>query len=74
MTLMLTCLLQIYLQEGAEEFPEFVQNAASNISHDKINVWPFYIVPKLEKWTSPQRRVIILEDAAHAIPLQRDRV
>ena len=57
-----------FLQEGAEEFPEFVQNAVSNISHDKINVWPFYIVPKLEKWTSPQRRVIILGDAAHAIP------
>lgn len=57
-----------FLQEDAEEFPEFVQNAVSNISHDKINVWPFYIVPKLEKWTSPQRRVIILGDAAHAIP------
>ena len=57
-----------FLQEGAEEFPEFVQNAVSNISHDKINVWPFYIVPKLEKWTSTQRRVIILGDAAHAIP------
>lgn len=57
-----------FLQEGAENFPDFVQNAVSHINHDKMNVWPFYIVPKLEKWASEKRRVIILGDAAHAIP------
>jgi len=40
----------------------------SQIPHDTINVWPYYIVPKLEKWASKQRRVIILGDSAHAIP------
>jgi 2-polyprenyl-6-methoxyphenol hydroxylase-like FAD-dependent oxidoreductase len=57
-----------FLQQDAEHFPEFVQNAVSNIPHGKINVWPFYVVPKLEKWTSKKRRVVILGDAAHAIP------
>jgi 2-polyprenyl-6-methoxyphenol hydroxylase-like FAD-dependent oxidoreductase len=57
-----------FLQQDAEHFPEFVQNAVSHIPHGKINVWPFYIVPKLEKWASEKRRVIILGDGAHAIP------
>jgi 2-polyprenyl-6-methoxyphenol hydroxylase-like FAD-dependent oxidoreductase len=57
-----------FLQQGAQNFPEFVQNAVSNIPHGKINVWPFYVVPKLDKWTSEKRRVIILGNGAHAIP------
>lgn len=57
-----------FLQQNAEEFPEIVQNAVTHIPTDKINVWPFYIVPKLEKWISPSRRVVMLGDAAHAIP------
>ncbi|PMD64129.1 putative salicylate hydroxylase [Hyaloscypha bicolor E] len=57
-----------FLQQDTEHFPELVQNAVSSIPHGKINVWPFYIVPKLERWTSEKRRVIILGDGAHAIP------
>jgi 2-polyprenyl-6-methoxyphenol hydroxylase-like FAD-dependent oxidoreductase len=57
-----------FLQQDTEHFPEFVQNAVSSIPHGKINVWPFYIVPKLDRWTSEKRRVIILGDGAHAIP------
>ena len=57
-----------FLQQDTEHFPEIVQNAVSHIPHGKINVWPFYIVPKLEKWASEKRRVIILGDGAHAIP------
>ncbi|PMD24549.1 putative salicylate hydroxylase [Hyaloscypha hepaticicola] len=57
-----------FLQQGAENFPDFVQNAVSSIPHGKINVWPFYVVPKLDKLTSEKRRVIILGDGAHAIP------
>ncbi|TAQ90124.1 hypothetical protein B7494_g1583 [Chlorociboria aeruginascens] len=57
-----------FLQQDAEHFPEIVQNAVSDIPHEKINVWPFYVVPKLEKWASEKRRVIILGDGAHAIP------
>lgn len=58
-----------FLRDGAEEFPEIVQNAVSNIDLDRINLWPFYLVPKLGTWMSSEHhRVILLGDAAHAIP------
>ncbi|RFU32811.1 hypothetical protein B7463_g3495, partial [Scytalidium lignicola] len=57
-----------FLRQDTEHFPEIVQNAVSDIPRDKFNVWPYYIVPKLERWASEKRRVIILGDAAHAIP------
>lgn len=40
--------LVTFLLQDAEHFPEFVRNAVSNIPHGTINVWPFYVVPKLE--------------------------
>ncbi|KAJ7634876.1 putative salicylate hydroxylase [Roridomyces roridus] len=50
-------------------FPQFVRNAVSEINPETINVWPFYIVPRLDKWASERHhRVLILGDAAHAIP------
>ncbi|KAL2830972.1 FAD dependent oxidoreductase [Aspergillus pseudoustus] len=57
-----------FLRDSAEDFPPIVRNAVSEISTDKINLWPFYIVPKLESWASASARVVILGDAAHAIP------
>lgn len=57
-----------FLQQDSELYPQIVANAVSHIPHDKINVWPFYLVPKLDRWASAQCRVIILGDAAHAIP------
>ncbi|UKZ96336.1 uncharacterized protein TrAFT101_011134 [Trichoderma asperellum] len=46
--------------------PPIVANAVSNIPLKGINLWPFYLVPKLDTWA--QGRVVILGDAAHAIP------
>ncbi|KAI1868322.1 hypothetical protein JX265_007145 [Neoarthrinium moseri] len=59
-----------FLQDIDPAFPEVVHRAVSNIPHDKINVWPFYVVPRLNAWSSEDqhRRVVILGDAAHAIP------
>ncbi|KAG8165567.1 hypothetical protein KVR01_004119 [Diaporthe batatas] len=57
-----------FLQQDQEQFPDIVKNAVSHINPDKINVWPFFVVPKLDRWASDKRRVIILGDAAHAIP------
>lgn len=57
-----------FLRTGAEDFPEIVQSAVSHISMDKINLWPFYVVPRLDTWASRYSRVVILGDAAHAIP------
>ncbi|RAO72757.1 uncharacterized protein BHQ10_008769 [Talaromyces amestolkiae] len=57
-----------FLQSDNAHFPEFVQNAVSQIDPAKVNKWPFFVVPKLEKWASETRRVLIVGDAAHAIP------
>jgi 2-polyprenyl-6-methoxyphenol hydroxylase-like FAD-dependent oxidoreductase len=57
-----------FLQQGNEAFPEIVQRATSHIDPAKVNKWPFFVVPRLDKWTSDTRKVIIVGDAAHAIP------
>ncbi|UNI21208.1 hypothetical protein JDV02_007218 [Purpureocillium takamizusanense] len=57
-----------FLQGGNDAFPAFVKNAVSKIDARKVNKWPFFVVPRLERWTSETRKVIIVGDAAHAIP------
>ena len=57
-----------FLQTDADVFGEVAVTATKSIPHDKINVWPFYVIPPLKAWASEKRRVIILGDAAHALP------
>lgn len=57
-----------FLQSDNDAFPEFVKNAVAHIDEDKVNKWPFFVVPKLDSWTSDTGNVVILGDAAHAIP------
>ena len=51
-----------------EDWPMIVQSALDNVPTDTLTIWPYYVMPKLERWYSPGKRVIILGDAAHAIP------
>ncbi|MCJ1364202.1 hypothetical protein MMC16_003311 [Acarospora aff. strigata] len=60
-------LLDLFQKDKAL-WPDIVQSALENIDMEKISIWPFYVVPKIEKWASAGSRVIILGDAAHAIP------
>ncbi|KAM0255939.1 hypothetical protein ACHAQJ_005341 [Trichoderma viride] len=55
-----------FLREGSADFPAIVANAVTDIPLKGINLWPFYLVPKLDTWA--KGRVVILGDAAHAIP------
>ena len=58
-----------FLQEDADAFGEVAVTASSNIIPEKLNVWPSYVIPLLEKWASVKRRVVILTDcSSHAIP------
>lgn len=57
-----------FLRQGQEAYPPLVAGAVSHIDVDKINLWPFYVIPKLKSWVSDGGRVVILGDAAHAIP------
>lgn len=56
------------LRKDMKDWPDVVQSALENAMEEKVNTWPFYTVPLLENWASPGRRVIVLGDAAHAIP------
>ncbi|KAI6779413.1 uncharacterized protein J7T54_005227 [Emericellopsis cladophorae] len=57
-----------FLRKGQEDYPPLVGRAVSKLDMDKINLWPFYLIPKLTSWLSDKGRVVILGDAAHAIP------
>jgi 2-polyprenyl-6-methoxyphenol hydroxylase-like FAD-dependent oxidoreductase len=56
------------LTANKEEWSDFVQSAMEGINEEHLSIWPFYVVPHLETWVSTKKRVIIMGDAAHAIP------
>jgi 2-polyprenyl-6-methoxyphenol hydroxylase-like FAD-dependent oxidoreductase len=56
------------MQLGKEGYPDIVQSALEHLDSDKLSVWPFYVVPTLDTWISQKGNVIIIGDAAHAIP------
>lgn len=60
-------LLQLF-KEGYAEWPEIVKSALDNVELETLSIWPYYVVPTLESWSSANSRVTILGDAAHAIP------
>lgn len=58
-------------QKDKSEWSDIVQSAQEQLDGDdahSLNIWPFHTVPKLEKWSSAAGKVIIIGDAAHAIP------
>ncbi|KAK5686707.1 hypothetical protein LTR17_026906 [Elasticomyces elasticus] len=58
------------MRNGYEKWNSTVQGILDNVKPESLFIWPFYTVPKLSHWTSQKSRVIILGDAAHAIPPQ----
>ncbi|KAH0341563.1 salicylate hydroxylase, partial [Aureobasidium melanogenum] len=57
-----------FLREDAEVFGDIAVSATSKIPHENINIWPFYVIPKLESWSSNNRRVLLVGDSCHAVP------
>jgi 2-polyprenyl-6-methoxyphenol hydroxylase-like FAD-dependent oxidoreductase len=55
-------------QTNMQDWPSIVQSALENVPTETLSIWPYYTVPKLKTWASTGQRVIILGDAAHAIP------
>ncbi|EOO03550.1 putative kynurenine 3-monooxygenase protein [Phaeoacremonium minimum UCRPA7] len=61
--------LKQLIRRDIDSYPDIIRSALENINGETFNVWPFYLLPQLERWTSqPHRRVVILGDAAHALP------
>ena len=59
--------LKRLFQQDVTAWPEVVQSAIQNVKDD-ISVWPFYVVPKLQHWATQTGRIVMVGDAAHAIP------
>ena len=58
------------LSTNRSAWPSVIQDLFDAAPKETLSIWPFYTVPKLPSWssTSHHNRVIILGDAAHAIP------
>jgi 2-polyprenyl-6-methoxyphenol hydroxylase-like FAD-dependent oxidoreductase len=51
-----------------ESWPEIVRRTCRQSEAESLTIWPFYNAPVLESWTSQSGRVLVLGDAAHAMP------
>lgn len=63
--------LRARARENMAAWPDVARSAIESIdlNPDTLNIWPFRALPRLERWASPvHRRVVILGDAAHAVP------
>jgi 2-polyprenyl-6-methoxyphenol hydroxylase-like FAD-dependent oxidoreductase len=57
-----------FLEEGIEGRSELVQSAIRNMDDEKMYIWPQHVLPKLPSWRSEKNKIVIIGDAAHAIP------
>ncbi|KAJ4417719.1 hypothetical protein N0V82_005993 [Gnomoniopsis sp. IMI 355080] len=61
-------LIQVITQD-MDGWPDIVRSNLEAINADTMNLWMFYSIPPLPRWASEAHsRVVILGDAAHAIP------
>ena len=51
-----------------DEFPDIVKSAIDASTEEGMALWPIYTIPRLERWASQSGRVVLIGDAAHAIP------
>jgi 2-polyprenyl-6-methoxyphenol hydroxylase-like FAD-dependent oxidoreductase len=58
----------VFLEEGFESRSELVQSAIRNVEDESMYIWPQQTVPKLPRWRSEKDRVLLIGDAAHAVP------
>lgn len=59
------------IKGDAAAWTPLVQDIQAQISTPDahfVNAWPFHTIPKLDRWHSSTGRVMMLGDAAHAIP------
>lgn len=56
------------LRRDEAAWSDLVQSAMQHVIPSSMYIWPFYAVPPLDAWTSAGKRVVVIGDAAHAIP------
>lgn len=60
--------LRTFLETGKIGWPKHIQQAITNVREETLFLWPMQQLPELNDWTSPHKRVILIGDAAHAMP------
>ena len=56
------------LRSDYEHWPRTAQSCLDMAKPEELGIWPYYTLPRLEKWTTVDDKVIIIGDAQHAIP------
>ncbi|CAH0051611.1 unnamed protein product [Clonostachys solani] len=59
------------LQRDTDAWTPLVQTLQAQVVSPEaefLNVWPFYTMKGMDRWHSPTGRVLVIGDAAHAIP------
>ena len=56
------------IQLGKSEWPDIVRTALEYIQPEDISIWPCYGIPNVRLWSSMSGKLVLLGDAAHAIP------
>jgi 2-polyprenyl-6-methoxyphenol hydroxylase-like FAD-dependent oxidoreductase len=61
-------IIKIIKGDDGGTWPDVVESAIESLTEESTSIWPYYQLPTLEKWISEKGRVVLLGDAAHAIP------
>jgi 2-polyprenyl-6-methoxyphenol hydroxylase-like FAD-dependent oxidoreductase len=56
------------LTNSCTDWPDVILSCLEASGKDGLSIWPYYSVPQHKTWMSESLRVILLGDAAHAIP------
>ncbi|KAJ2895684.1 putative kynurenine 3-monooxygenase protein [Zalerion maritima] len=56
------------MRSRIDEFPDIARSALEYIDESTVYIWPYYKLPLLPSWGSEKGKVVLMGDAAHAIP------
>ncbi|RFU27281.1 hypothetical protein B7463_g9046, partial [Scytalidium lignicola] len=60
--------LRSIMRQNYDQWNQLVQSAIDAADEDTLLMWPFYFISPLPTWRSKTGRIVILGDAAHALP------
>lgn len=60
--------LREIMTEGQETWLPHVRGAMAQVGDDDLFLWAMYVLPELDSWTSPKSKIVLVGDAAHAMP------
>lgn len=59
-------LLQMFTSD-MNKWPELPRSAMQQVREMDVGIWPYYSLPRLERWISENGDVVIIGDAAHTV-------